>query len=115
MHTGDKHDYLRMDMQFTEEGVLNILKMEYLKNVISLFPEILVGKAATPAAEHLFNVRDQGKVQYPAVKHVGIGGSHIHDWRSAQSTSHPIQAMLAGDRELTCTLSTLVIASSTLV
>jgi hypothetical protein len=40
-------------------------------------------------------------LQYPAVKHVGIGSSHIHDWRSAQSTSHPIPAMLTGDRELT--------------
>jgi hypothetical protein len=33
---------------------------------------------------------------------VGLGGSHIHDWQSAQSTSHPIPAMLTGDRELTC-------------
>jgi hypothetical protein len=41
-------------------------------------------------------------VQFPAVKHVGIGGSHIHNWRSAQSTSHPISSMLTGDRELTC-------------
>ena len=40
-------------------------------------------------------------MQYPAVKDVGIGGSHIHNWRTAQSTSHPIPAMLMGDRELT--------------
>ncbi len=44
-----------------------------------------------------------GRVQYPTVKHVGVGGSHIHDWWSAQSTSHPIPAMLTGDWELTCT------------
>jgi hypothetical protein len=36
------------------------------------------------------------------MKHEGVGGSHIHDWRSAQLTSHPIPAILAGDRELTC-------------
>ncbi len=41
------------------------------------------------------------RVQYPAVKHVGIGGSHIHDWQSAQSTIHPIPVMLMGGRELT--------------
>jgi hypothetical protein len=42
-------------------------------------------------------------MQYPAMKHVGIGGSHIHDWRSAQSTSHPSPVMLTGEWESTCT------------
>ncbi len=30
------------------------------------------------------------------MKHVGIRGSHIHNWRSALSTGHPIPAMLMG-------------------
>jgi hypothetical protein len=47
-------------------------------------------------------VAPAGTLQYPAMKHVGVGGSHIHNWWSAQSTSHPIPAMLIGDRELTC-------------
>ncbi len=63
MHIGDKHDYHGMDMQFTEERVLNVSMIEYLKNVTSLFPELIVRKAATPAADHLFNVRDKGKAE----------------------------------------------------
>ncbi len=31
----------------------------YLKNVISDFLELITGKAATPAADHLFNIRDK--------------------------------------------------------
>jgi hypothetical protein len=31
----------------------------YLKNVISDFPELITGKAATPAADHLFTIRDE--------------------------------------------------------
>ena len=30
----------------------------YLKNVISEFPEMITGKSATPAAEHLFTIRE---------------------------------------------------------
>jgi hypothetical protein len=31
----------------------------YLKNVIAEFPEMIMGKAATPAADHLFKIRDE--------------------------------------------------------
>jgi hypothetical protein len=33
-------------------------------------------------------------IQYQAMKYVGLGGSHIHDWWSAQSTSYSNPAML---------------------
>ena len=31
----------------------------YLKNVIAEFPEIILGKFPTPAADHLFKIRDE--------------------------------------------------------
>jgi hypothetical protein len=34
---------------------------EYLSKVIASFPEEIVGKAATPAGDHLFKVRDEGR------------------------------------------------------
>ena len=59
MHTGRKHDYLGVDMEFNDDGTLDVLMIPYLKNVIADFPELIVGKAATPAADHLFVIRDE--------------------------------------------------------
>jgi hypothetical protein len=58
MHTGNKHDYLGVDLEFNDDGTLNVLMVNYLKSIIAEFPEVITGKAATPAAGHLFTVRD---------------------------------------------------------
>jgi hypothetical protein len=58
MHTGRKHDYLGVDMEFNDDGTLEASMIAYLKNVISEFPEMITGKSATPAAEHLFTIRE---------------------------------------------------------
>ena len=42
MHTGQKHDYLGVDMEFNEDGTLDVSMIEYLKNVIKDFPEAIV-------------------------------------------------------------------------
>jgi hypothetical protein len=57
MHMGRKHDYLGVDMEFNEDGTLDASMITYLKNVISEFPEMITGKSATPAADHLFTIR----------------------------------------------------------
>jgi hypothetical protein len=59
MHTGRKHDYLGVDMEFTDDGLLEVSMFKYLRNVIEEFPEKITGRAATPAAGHLFDVRDE--------------------------------------------------------
>jgi hypothetical protein len=59
MHTGRKHGYLGADMEFNDDGTLDMSMIPYLKNVIADFPELIVGKAATPAADHLFVIRDE--------------------------------------------------------
>ncbi len=56
---GRKHDYLGVNMEFNEDGTLDVSMIEYLKNVIDDFPEKIVGRAATPAANHLFVIRDK--------------------------------------------------------
>ncbi len=58
MHTGRKHDYLGVDMEFNDDGTLEALMITYLKNVICEFLEMITGKLATPAAEHLFTIRE---------------------------------------------------------
>jgi hypothetical protein len=59
MHTSNKHDYLGMDLEFNDNGTLDGLMLNYLKNVIAEFPEMITGKAAMPAADHLFTIRDK--------------------------------------------------------
>ena len=60
---GRKHDYLGVDMEFNEDGTLDVSMIEYLKNVIDDFPETIVGRAATPAANHLIVIRDEKKAR----------------------------------------------------
>jgi hypothetical protein len=59
MHTGNKHDYLGVDLEFNDGGTLDVLMVNYLKNVIAEFTEMITGKAAMPADDHLFTVRDK--------------------------------------------------------
>ncbi len=59
MHTKRKHNYLGVDMEFNDDGTLEASMITYLKNVISEFPEVIREKLATPAADHLFTIRDK--------------------------------------------------------
>ncbi len=59
MHTGQKHDYLWVDMEFNDDGTLNASMITYLRNVITKFPVMILGKSAMPAAGHLFTIRDK--------------------------------------------------------
>jgi hypothetical protein len=59
MHTGKKHDYLGMNMEFNDDRTLDVSMIQYLQDVIEDFLEVITGRAATPAADHLFNIRDK--------------------------------------------------------
>ena len=59
MHTGGKHEYLGVDFEFERDGRLNVSMVSYLKNVIEAFPEQIVGRAATPVGDRLFDIRDE--------------------------------------------------------
>jgi hypothetical protein len=69
MHIGNKHDYLGVDFEFEQEGRLNVSMVNYLKNVIETFPEQIVGRAATPAGDRLFDIRDEKEVKPLEEKH----------------------------------------------
>ncbi len=58
MHTGRKHNYLGVDMEFRKDGTFGVSMVTYLKNVVAEFLEMITGKALTPAADHLFKIRD---------------------------------------------------------
>jgi len=61
IHRGKVHDYLGMDLDFSSDKVLKIRMIKYIKKIHEEFPEEIKTAAATPAAEHLFDVREDKK------------------------------------------------------
>ena len=53
------HDYLGMDLDYSQKGKLYVSMIKYLKKVFAAFPEKITTSAATPASDHLFEVRDK--------------------------------------------------------
>jgi len=56
---GKKHRYLGLDFDFPEKGKCFVGMTQYLIDLIREFPEFLGSTAASPAADHLFKVRDE--------------------------------------------------------
>lgn len=54
---GKIHDYLGMKLDFSKTGKIIIDMEEYINEILTEVPEDMIGKAATPAAEHLFKTR----------------------------------------------------------
>ncbi len=75
MHTGWKHNYLGMDLEFNKDGTLDMSMVQYLKNIIAEFPEVIQGKAATPAVNYLFQIRDEKEAQ-PLPKEQALAFHH---------------------------------------
>ncbi len=59
--TGKIHDYLEMTFDFSLQDEVKINMTQYISKVIEVFPKEIVGKAATPAGDHLFKVREDGQ------------------------------------------------------
>jgi hypothetical protein len=55
VHEGLEHDYLGMSFDFTREGACTVKMDGYKRDIAETFN--VSGKAATPAADHLFQVR----------------------------------------------------------
>ena len=58
IHRGKVHDYLGMDLYFSSNKVLKTVMIKYLKKILEELPEEINSAAATPAAKHLFDVRE---------------------------------------------------------
>jgi hypothetical protein len=59
MHMGSKHDCLNIDMEFKQDGMLYASMVTYLKSVMADLPEIVGGRVAMPASNHLFQREDK--------------------------------------------------------
>ena len=56
VHCGKVHDYLGMDLDFSTANTLKIGMIKYIKKIHEYLPEQIKSSAATPAAEHLFDL-----------------------------------------------------------
>jgi hypothetical protein len=52
-----KHGYLGMDLDYSVPGEVKVSMVDYLYRAIDEFPELIVGTATSPAADHLFTAR----------------------------------------------------------
>ena len=94
MHTGQRHNYLGVDMEFKDDGTLDVSMVAYLENVISEFPEMISGKVATPAGEHLFQIREgkEAKVLEKRGHLHSITPSHNYfSWQPEQEGTYRLQ------------------------
>jgi len=55
------HDYLGMTFDYSFASKVMINMWDYLRNVIKEFLEEITGTCATPASDHLFKVREDGR------------------------------------------------------
>jgi hypothetical protein len=57
-HRGKVHDHLGMIFNFLAKEKVMVTMMEYIKTILNEFPEEIMGTKTSPAAGHLFMVRD---------------------------------------------------------
>jgi hypothetical protein len=60
---GAIHDYLGMKLDYSQPGSVQITMTEYIKMIVHDAPSDMRGRAATPAADHLFRVNSTNPVK----------------------------------------------------
>ena len=56
VHRGTVHNYLGMDLNFSEDGEVKVLIIKYINSILREFPEYLGEIATSPVADHMFKV-----------------------------------------------------------
>jgi hypothetical protein len=54
---GHTYDYLGMNIDFSQRGLVKFDMIPYIDKIIEAFPEKITGHTSSPAADHLFTVR----------------------------------------------------------
>ena len=52
-----------MDLDYSSAGKVRVSMIKYLARLLEEFPEVIKGGAATPHADHLFRVREEGEAK----------------------------------------------------
>jgi hypothetical protein len=64
VHCGPIHDYLEVDLNFSQPGITQISIINYTKKVLEDFLEAITTSCATPAADHLLTVQDKKEAKF---------------------------------------------------
>jgi hypothetical protein len=56
---GKVHEYLRMTLDYSDDGKVKIIMKDYIKKMLDELPDDMDGEAGTPASLHLFLIRDE--------------------------------------------------------
>ena len=68
MKNGKVHDYLGIYLDFSEKGALKVSMIKYSKKSIDTFPEEMKSTSNSPAAYHLFYIREESEAMILPVK-----------------------------------------------
>ena len=63
VHRGQVHDFLGIYLDYSSPGKVRVSMIKYLSKLLEEFPELVKGGAATPHADHLFQVREEGEAK----------------------------------------------------
>ena len=63
-HEGKVHDYLGIDLDYSEKKKLKVSMIKYIDKIFKGFSEDIGTPVADPAASHLFQVREDGEAKY---------------------------------------------------
>jgi hypothetical protein len=62
-HRGKHHEYLGMDLDYSERGKVKIRMIPYLQGILDDFPEEITGTKVMPAADYLFRIREDDEAR----------------------------------------------------
>ncbi len=63
-HRGAIHDYLGIGIDYSEKGKFQVSMILYLYGLLEGFSEKIGTTYATPAADHLFQIRDNKEAKF---------------------------------------------------
>ncbi len=56
IHQGTSHNYLGMDLDYSEKGILKVSMTNYMDKIIEDFPEAIIGSNPSPHTVNLVNI-----------------------------------------------------------
>ena len=64
VHRGKVNEYFEVYLEYSKQGTLKLSMIKYVYSVLQEFPEYLGATTSTPAADHLFKVRNESETRY---------------------------------------------------
>ena len=61
MHIRKINDYIEINLDYSETGVVQVLIIKYVQKILDKFPEESRGTSVTPVEDNLFQVRREYK------------------------------------------------------